>query len=264
MNESKTKHRRILNVEQLEVLELLYKFRFGSRSLIARYFGKKDGAFVHKRLQILVELGYIGKRFDSSYRIKGKPATYYLLPAGARILQESRDPDDTDTVNVRRLYNDGSRSEAFVAHCMKLFGLYNQLEDHYGDDLNFLTRRDLAGLDHFPDLLSDAFVSLTRENRTYNFFMEVLDDDRRFFLPDKKIRQYLLYKQSGQWAETQTPFPSVLLICRSTSMLKRAQEKIAVRTHTALDDNVGFIVTSDKLTDMVHELDTAVEQATAV
>jgi len=75
MNKPESKHRRKLNDEQIEVLELLYKFRFGSNDLIAQYFGKKNRSFVFKRLSILLEQGLIGKRFDSSYRIKGKPTT---------------------------------------------------------------------------------------------------------------------------------------------------------------------------------------------
>ncbi len=79
--------RRKLNEGQLEVLDLLYKFRFGSNDLFALHFGKKDRSFVFKRMNILLEQGLLGKRFDSSYRIQGKPAAYYLAPDGARMLQ---------------------------------------------------------------------------------------------------------------------------------------------------------------------------------
>ena len=120
------KHRKKLNAEQLEVLELLYKFRFGSNDLIAQYFGKKDRSFVFKRLSILLEQGLIGKRFDSSYRIQGKPAAYYLCPAGARKLQE-RNPDRP--INIKAIYKDKTVSEQFIEHCFGVLQLYLQLKE---------------------------------------------------------------------------------------------------------------------------------------
>ena len=95
MNETVSKHRKKLNAEQLEVLELLHKFRFGSNNLFAQYFDKKDRSFVFKRLSILLEQGLIGKRFEPSYRLQGKPAAYYLTPTGARMLEAAAPTKDT-------------------------------------------------------------------------------------------------------------------------------------------------------------------------
>src|SRR6266851_1757591 len=125
------KYRWELNKDQLAVLELLYRFRFGSSELIAKYFGKSSGDFVYKRLKILAEQELIGKRFDSSYRIKGKPAAYYLFPEGGRKLQEHRDPDD-DPVNINSLYRLTLRKEGFVQHCMDIFAIYLQFKNLYG------------------------------------------------------------------------------------------------------------------------------------
>src|SRR3981081_4633049 len=145
MNEP-VKRRRKLNTKQLEVLELLYKFRFGSNDLFAEYFGKKDRSFVFNRLSILHERGLIGKRFEPSYRLQGKPAAYYLLPEGARMLKQYRGADDTDEVNIKGLYKDATVSEGFMGHCFSMFALYNQLTTQYGDDLDFLSKSDQAGI----------------------------------------------------------------------------------------------------------------------
>jgi len=225
-------------------LELLYKFRFGSRDLIARYFGKSNGVFVHKRLQILVDLGYIGRQYDGSYRLKGKPAAFYLLPAGARALQSSRDPDDTDTVNMRSVYNNDSRSEAFAAHCMRIFALYNELDAQYGDDLNFLTKSDLAGQSHFPDPLPDAFFSVDRAGASHCFFVEVFDDERRFFLPDKKAKLYAEYRANGQWQKINRQFPSIIFVCSTAGLVERAKRKTA--TKPRVSTNMDFVVTADE------------------
>src|SRR6266496_1922463 len=169
MNEP-IKRRRKLNTEQLEVLELLYKFRFGSNDLFAEYFGKKDRSFVFNRLSILHERGLIGKRFEPSYRLQGKPVAYYLLPEGARTLKQYRDADDTDEMNIKGIYKDVTISESFINHCFKVFALYNQLTEQYEDEIDFLSKTDLAGVNDFPKPLSDAYITL-EANPTRHFFL---------------------------------------------------------------------------------------------
>src|SRR6201995_1657432 len=135
----KVKPRTNLNNDQLEVLKLLYKFRFGTNELFAQYFGKKAPSFVFQRLKILQEQGLVGKRFEGSYRLLGKPAAYYLTPDGARILQDQSGLD----INVKGIYKDKSVSEKFVAHSVDLFAIRNRLHNHYGDELLFFTRSDM-------------------------------------------------------------------------------------------------------------------------
>ena len=107
--------------------------------MFAQYFGKKDRSFVFKRLSILLEQGLIGKRFEPSYRLLGKPAAYYLLPEGARMLKKHRDEDDTDEVNIKAIYKDATVSDSFIRHCLSIFALYSQLMEQYEDGLGFLS-----------------------------------------------------------------------------------------------------------------------------
>ena len=68
----KSKDRK-LNHGQLEVLLKLYKYRFGTRELIASSLGKSNSTSIYSRLQILQVKGYIANRFDKSYKLSGKP-----------------------------------------------------------------------------------------------------------------------------------------------------------------------------------------------
>lgn len=222
------KYRKNLNSEQLEVLELLYKFRFGSNNLIAEYFGKKQRGFVFKRLKILEEQGYIGKRFESSYRIQGKPAAYYLLPAGARKLQERHNPED---INVKAIYKDKSVSESFIQHSHNIFSVYNQLKTHYDSKLNFFTKSDLTSFEHFPKPLPDGFLSLEVKKSTGHFFLEIIEDSQPFFATVRKIKKYIDYNESGEWDITETDFPTILFICESTSLQKRLQKQLLKQTN---------------------------------
>jgi len=243
MNKIESKTRRKLNAEQLEVLELLHKFRFGSNDLIAQYFGKKSRAFVFKRLSILLEQGLIGKRFDSSYRIKGKPAAYYLLPAGARKLQETRSSED-EAVNVKSIYKDKTVSETFIQHSLSIFTVYNQLKAQYGGELAFFTKTDLASYEHFPRPLPDAFVSLDDKDSTRHFLIEIAEDIQPFFTAVRSIKEYLDHKESGEWAITETDYPTILFICESTSLQKRLQRQITKMLNASWVDDLNFATTT--------------------
>jgi len=82
-----TKNSRATN-KQLAVLKQLYRFRFGTTDLLARSLDLKDGRYIHTRLEALIAQEYIGKNYDSSYKLDGKPATYYLLPKAFAVLRK--------------------------------------------------------------------------------------------------------------------------------------------------------------------------------
>jgi type II secretory ATPase GspE/PulE/Tfp pilus assembly ATPase PilB-like protein len=237
-------YRRPLNNNQLEVLELLYKFRFGTSELIAQYFGKKNGMFVYNRLQVLVEQELIGKRHDSSYRIKGKPAAYYLLPAGARKLGATREPDEQNSLNIKGIYKDKSVSESFIEHCLAIFAAYNQLSARYSDSISFFTRTDLANYDHFPQPLPDALLSLEVGNGTKHLFLNIIEDRLPFFTLVRRIQQYIKYEEAGQWEEaTETKFPAAIFICESASLQKRLQKQIVKAVRNSSSD-ISFATTT--------------------
>lgn len=239
------KRRRKLNAEQLEVLMLLYKFRFGSNDLIAQYFGKKDRSFVFKRLKILQEQGLIGKRFDSSYRIKGKPAAYYLLPDGARLLQEHK-PDRP--INIRTIYKDKTVSEEFAEYCLKLLSLYCQLKARYGDNFKFFAKSQLAAYDYFEDFMPGAYMRLENDAGEKDFFLEYLQESKPFFTVIRRLKEYVEYADSGEWeAGTESDFPTVLLVCGTEKLNARLIKKAAIALDEADDDLEFYTTTPDKL-----------------
>jgi hypothetical protein len=217
------KARRRLNAGQVEVLELLYKFRYGSNDLIAEYFGKKDRSFVYNRLKILQDYKLIGKRFDKSYRIQGKPAAYHLLPEGARVLMASK---PGLRVNIKSIYDDDTRSEEFISRCLDLFAISNHLKSMYGDKLKFFPKSTLAVYDYFPKPLPDAYISLKIGNDTRRMFMELFDSNKPPFAVDQRLRQLIEYYQSGEWQTKGSPFPPILCICEDGASEKRLQKQI--------------------------------------
>lgn len=243
MDKTVSKHRKKLNAGQLEVLGLLYKFRFGSNDLIAQHFGKKDRSFVFKRLSILLEQGLIGKRFDSGYRIKGKPAAYYLLPDGARALQASR-PDKP--INIKAIYKDGILGEEFIEYCLDVFAIYCQLKARYGDNIHFFTKHQLTKYDYFEDFTPGVYIRLETKGTEKDYFLEYLQSSKPFFKAIRRIKQYIEYADGGEWeAGTNSDFPEILLVCDKPSLQKRLIKKAPSLLEDADDELKFFVTTKD-------------------
>lgn len=241
MDKPVVKHRKRLNPEQLEVLNLLYKFRYGSNELIAQYFGKKDRSFVYKRLSILLEQGLIGKRFDSSYRLAGKPAAYYLTPEGARRLQDA----EGTAVNVKLLYKDRTASERFIKSSLELFLFYNRLKAQYGDSLKFFSKASLSyeDYDYFPQPLPDAYIRIEIDGHRSQFFVERYYRDQPPFKTKSRAKRYIDYDDSGEWDATGSEMPSVLVICDSIPIRHRVMKQIPKIYDTLDNPDLKFYLT---------------------
>jgi Replication-relaxation len=241
----KPKYRRPLNAEQIEVLEILYKFRFGTVALIKNYFlGSNPGTDVFRRLDVLVERGFIAKHYLPDYMWTHKPVIYYLSPAGANELREHRDPDDQGEINLGAIYRNKAVEEPFINHCLHIFALYNQLTDRYGYDLDFLTKSDLVGSGNLPKPLPDALLQLENGKVTTYFFLDYFEDGQQHFVTTKRIRQYITYSRSGDWSLVADKFPIILLACQSDKLRQRVEKQAAAILKKTWETDVTILTST--------------------
>lgn len=218
--------------KQLAVLELLYTFRFGTTDLVARSLDLKDGRYIHTRLDALVKQGYIGKNYDSSYKLKGVPASYYLLPKAFPALKE-QSKKSISPRTLRNIYKDKETSERFIAHNIAVFTIYDRLRAFYGINLNVWTKSKLnfEDFDYFPDPKPDAYLTITPDGvrpRDRSFFLNYLDDETPFFVHVRRLQKYIDYVEAGEWENAiDMKLRGVLLVCESTALLKRIRKKLA-------------------------------------
>ncbi|SRR6266496_3073468 len=232
---------RKLNNDQQAILKLLLKFRFITRQSITKLFtNSHPGMDVYRKLQVLEKRGLIAKRFDSSYRLQGKPAAYYLLPEGARKLQGDKQATESKA-RIKAIYKDKSVSEQFIEECHDVFGTYVALREH-NDGLRFFTKADLSHEDYeyFPQPLPDAYVKLQDGK---HFFMQMHYAHQPFFVATRAVKRYTDYFENGIWDDTGTDFPVVLFVVDSASIQKRLNKFISkntedIRIHTALKSDV--------------------------
>lgn len=227
----KPTYRKSLNQGQITVLNLLYLFRFASSEQIATYSGVKGAKAVQKRLKILEEQGLIAKRYDKSYKLRGKPAAYYLQPHGARLLaQLNPKRKSDDPTNIKRLYRNKDVSESFIEHCLNTLNTYLTLKalNQVDDQLNFIPKIVLNGEDYedFPHPLPDAYIGLETEKGYQPFFLDLFEANQPFFVLVRRIKKYLDYADHDEW-----PFdgnlPIMLIIVTNKSIHKRLRKRIA-------------------------------------
>lgn len=231
-DKSEPKYRKKLNEEQLAVLQLLWRFRFASSEQIAKHQQKPNSKAIQKRLKILEDQELISKRYDKSYKLQGKPAAYFLTPGGARTLAllQPREPDEP--INIKRLYKDKDASEGFIDHCKNVLDIYLKLKElHPNGKLYFLTKSRLSyeKYDFMPSPLQDVFIRIKTSEGDRYFFLDIFEDNQPFFVLIRRIKKYLEYAGSGEWAryDEDGELPTILLVVQNKSVHKRLRKRLA-------------------------------------
>lgn len=237
MGKDDLQYRKKLNQKQIELMHVLYRFRFATTELIAEYQGKKNGTRVYPRIMTLVEQGYIGRNFEPEYRKLDKPATYFLLPRGVSALKKASSKQ-YDAKVLHNVYGDKDASPSFIEENIAIFGAYCRLKARYGDTLQFFTKSDLAGFDHghFPEPLPNAYLRLTEGEGIKQYFLDFHPSEptRPFFKSVRRIKQYTAHADSNKWAATGESLPQILALCDTPALQKRLQKRMAKEKHTAL------------------------------
>lgn len=219
------KYRRPLNNHQLAILSTLYKFRFVTANLLADNQRANHVRVISNRLKILVEQEYIGMHYDSSYRIKGKPATYYLLPKGVRYLRQQSYVQESA---LRSIYHDKRATPSQIAHRLSVFKVFISLKNTYPKRFKFFSKTELMNKVYVPKIKPDAQIIDTQTKQYY--FMDYLEDTASFWTLRKTIKRYITYAELGIWQKHKLnqPHPIILFVCESGN-LKKKVESIAIK-----------------------------------
>jgi hypothetical protein len=238
-------HRKQLNIDQLRVLSLLHRFRFASSRQIASYSFKKTEKSIQKRLKILENRGLIAKRYDKSYKLRGKPAAYYLLPKGARALEKLQPP--ANPIKIKTIYTDGLVSENFISHsrhimdaCLELRQLYLQSR------LEFFTKSELNydDFDHFPQPLADVYIRLHSNRGELQYFLDIFEDTEPYFVLIRRAVKYINYAAEGDWAATETTLPIILFVVGNKSIEKRLRKRLTSLLEDNYEEELKFATAS--------------------
>jgi biotin operon repressor len=236
---------RNLTPDQTAILKLLYKFRFATAPLLTQTLNLSSRTSINTRLDTLTRHGYIGRNYDKSYKLLGKPASYFLLPKSFPALKEQ---GGISPKVIKNIYKDKEASSGFASGCLDILAAHNQLKAQYGDSLKFFTKSQLTTYDYFPKALPDAYIRLKTDKGEEHLFLNIYHDSQPFFTVIRSIRQHIEYAEESGWAETNTDLPVALIVCESLSMQKRLWKQIQKLVADYYDDDLVFALTTiDKL-----------------
>jgi hypothetical protein len=222
--------RNSLNGGQVAVLELLYKYRFGSRQLLASSLGVKAENGLYQKVEVLVKAGYVGKRFDKRLKLQGMPVGYYLTTKGLRALQALPDHNYINDQAMRISYKDKTVSNDFIAHTLSVYEHTQSLTRQY-PGLKTFTRRDMSRYDYFPEQLPDAFLSLRSDDpeQPHRYFFDIVSDRTPRYVLDKRLANYAEFFESDIWEGTGSALPVTLLLSEWSPAEKRIQRSVAAQ-----------------------------------
>lgn len=263
--------RSTVNAGQIRLLELVYKYRFGSRQLLAESLGVKPENGLYEKLEVLVKHGYLGKRFEKPLKLQGVPAAYYLTPQGLRVLQEQPGHEAITEAVIKASYRDKTVGMGFVIHTLNAYKYTNILKRQY-EGLRVFMKRELGQYEYFPSQLPDAVLSLPTDDpkQPKRFFFDLVSDSMPRSVLDKRIANYCEFFDEGGWDITGSPLPIILLLSEWSAAEKRIQRNtraqlnrsdmeelpVYTSTTTALDSPAGerAIWTSVEDTDELADL----------
>ncbi len=226
-----------LTKQQLELLELVYKFRFVTSQLVSDKYGRQSKVVMYSRLQLLCKQELLGRHYDGLKSLRGEPASYYLLPAGIAVLKAQGDPGRVSRRTLQAAYKDRTATETFINDCLVIFQLYNDYRALYGGAISFSTKSNMtfAAFDYFPQALPNGFIRLTKTGTTQCYFLEYVSSHIPPVGLYKLVKKYADYFESGEWSSQRSGSPVVLLICETAAVLKAVQK--LVTTSDIADDH---------------------------
>lgn len=246
----KVDNRLMLRQGQIEILRLLYKYRFGSRQLIAESLKVKAGSNIYEKLNVLIKHSFVAKRYDKSLRLQGLPAAYYLTPKGLKTLQSLDAWNYITEATIRSSYRDKNISQSFINHTLDVYSYTNMLAKTY-PTLKVFTRRDMSRYSYFPNNPPDAFLSLKtgEETTPKRFFFDFISDDTPRSVIAKRIAQYMQFFSDGEWDATNSQIPILLFLTFKPAIKKYLMRSArAVRGTFDMEDEVAiYAATIDQL-----------------
>ena len=233
--EEKKKERK-LNKGQVAVLKLLYRYRFTTSELLAKAEGQKHLQVTRSRLEVLEKQGYIHRRYDNSYKLRGRFAAYCLTAKGLSYLKSI---DVAEPQIIKMMYNDPKASEKFVDFCLAVCRTAQALKTYYGEEVKTFTRNELVDYDYFPQPQPDLYLSIKRDG-VRHYFVDLYDDAVPTFVLAKMMKKYAEHQESGEWDTTGSDYPEVIIVCLSPAGEKRLRKKLQ---QTAIGDLMVYTAT---------------------
>lgn len=251
---SKNKMKKQITPKQLEILILLYRYRFLNRTQIQTLLNHKNTKCINTWLKDLNDKKIIGRHYIRSTTENTKPAIYYLMTKSKNLLIGQSGVDGK--LLIKRVYREKIRSQRLIGHSIFLANFYLDLVKNVKDEkIHFFTKTDLATYDYLPTKCPDAYIA--KKGKTMKrYFLEIIDEGFPRFMIRKKIEEYIEYYQAKIWQEkTNYPFPSILIFCPNEMIKNFMHKYLSQVIKKESDAKIDFYLSIKNPTNWVNTLE---------
>lgn len=231
--------------KQRDIVDLLYKYRFLNRIQIQAFLEHKDYKTINMWLRDLRAKQYVDWIYSTDYGERTKPAIYYLSLNGIRKQKEN----DLPIEEVRKRYQDSSRSQTFIDRCVLIGDCAIVLEQTETNDkykhvmTNYFleTEADYMCDYYFGFLVGNELIhpNLCYQQLVHNgsnesypaesYLLEIFDPSLPRYRIKKRLANYVHYldEEAEDWkVETDTEtLPIIQLVCPRTTDLIYAKRR---------------------------------------
>lgn len=220
-----------ISSSQEQLLLYLHKYRFITSDLLAEIL-KKDRSTIYERLSVLEQQGYIAKQYDSSYRIRRRPATYCLAPTGIRYLKHR------DIKRTQLHYKSRNFTEDQIDLHLQYMKIGIILKKQYPNKFNSFTKYQLDP-DEFikpmPYLMLEGIEKLTPD-----YLVEIIPAQTMTWKLKKRINQHIQAADDKDYV-----YSNLLLIAGNSS----TERRLVRLSHDLYADFEIFITTTDRISE---------------
>lgn len=209
-----------LNQKQHALLHELYRFRNATIQQLANELNIINLSLIHKRMDILMKYDLVDRRYDSSYKLLHKPATYNLSKKGVKILRAKEDTKYSNKV-LSNISRTSSPTEKYIKTSIGVFDIHNLLKAAYKDKLTIYTSSETATYPYFPKKRPDLYLQLQSNQGLKQYFLIYLESNLPMYVNIRRIKDYGEYISEGEWDVTNTPSPTLLIVCDYRQLQKR-------------------------------------------
>jgi len=211
---------------------------------------KSSHKAIQAKLQILEAQGLIGKRYNKSYKLAGRPAEYFITPKGARALEAAK-PGTTNPKTTKSLYKNRTVSDDFLRHCTAIRETAQRFIALYSDQaarkLQPFTKTYMVQHSTYPTWTPDLYLQYhPTKNTTQHCFVDIWDGAKPFFVTVRKTQNYIKFKEEGEWYDD-IPFPAILAVCEDKKAQTKLNRQMKRILNDAWDDELIFATTTKQL-----------------
>ncbi len=201
-----------LKDRQLEILMLLYRFRFLNRPQIQKLLNHKNHTLVINWLNELVKTKHIVSEFKR--QLGNVPSVYFLGTNGRKELMKK---SDIKHKLLKRVYQEKKASSSFKNHCMAVADIYLSLltlVKKNNAKLSFYTTVDLTDMKYLVLPHPDVFFSIQQKELTKRYFLDVFNLQASEKWLYKRVKQYFKYYEEQYWQDhNKNQFPEIIFVC---------------------------------------------------